>query len=303
VRLLRSIVLWSLILGGCAGEIPTAARPHPPTLQATSTFTSTITPSATSTARPSATPTSICTETSGTLEEITYPGYVSDGEMPVLVYLPPCYQFTTDSYPILYVLHGYPMDEMHWLDLDVVGVAEKGFIEETWNPFLIVMPRIPVSLNIYSDGGSGSYEEEVLLGLIPAVEEKYRVIGTEQYRAIAGVSRGGVWALEIGFRNSDIFNIVAALSPALHVNRPRPAYNPFQLITIEEELPANIFLSAAKDEGGFRSKTEELSQLMDTLGITHTFLLTDGLHEDSTWKGIMVDVLDFITTSWEGASQ
>ena len=245
----------------------------------------------------------MCTESSGFIEETSYPGYVIDGEVPVRVYLPPCYELTTDLYPILYVLHGYPMDETHWSDLGVDEVAEKGFTTRSWEPFLIVMPRIPDSLNIYSDGGLGSYEEELLLGLIPAIEKEYRVIGTEQYRAIAGVSRGGVWALEIGFRNSDIFETVAALSPALHVNNPRPAYDPFKLIAVEEELPENIFLSAAEDEGGFRSKTEELSHLMDNLGITHTYLLTDGLHEDTTWMKIMGDVVGFITASWEKSSQ
>ncbi len=241
----------------------------------------------------------MCTDISGHTEEIAYSGYVVEEDIPVRVYLPPCYGVTEDLYPVLYLLHGYPMDETHWESLGVIEEAEDGVVEGRWEPFLIVMPRIPDPLNTHSDGGPGSYEEELLLGLIPAIENAYRVLGTEYDRAIAGVSRGGVWALEIGFRNVDVFNTVAALSPALHVNNPRPAYNPFNLVRNEERLPDNIFLSAAKDEGGFRSKTEELSRLLDEVDIAHTYLLTEGVHKDATWMAIMEDLVAFIIASWD----
>jgi predicted alpha/beta superfamily hydrolase len=165
------------------------------------------------------------------------------------------------------------------------------------------MPKIPDPLNTKSDGGQGSFEEEMLSGLVPYVEGNYRTIGSKYNHALAGVSRGGVWALEIGFRNSDWFDIVAALSPALHVNQPRPAYDPFNLVRTLEELPGNIFISAAESEGGFRTKTEELSRLMENLGIQHIYLLTPGVHEDATWKAIMQDLVVFISAAWDMSAE
>ena len=233
------------------------------------------------------------------MEEEAYPGVVVEGELPILIYLPPCYDEGSDPYSVLYALHGYPLDENHWNELGIVDVVEEGSVVGSWEPFIIVMPRIPNPLNTRSDGGPGSYEQEVLEGLIPYVEKTYRVIGTKGHRALAGVSRGGVWALEIGFRNSDVFDTVAALSPALHVNNPRPSYDPFILVRSVENLPTNIFLSAAEDEGGFRTKTEELVVLMQELGVPHTYLLSPGLHEDATWMAIMEDLVRFITMSWD----
>jgi enterochelin esterase-like enzyme len=303
VKLRRWFFLWVFIITGCASKTPELLETPALTSIPSPTFTTTPSPSPTEPILPSSTPTPMCTETSGHIEDMTYSGYVTHTDIPVRVYLPPCYKATKELYPILYVLHGYPMDETHWAVLGVVDVAENGFAKGSWGPFLIAMPRIPDPLNTRSDGGPGSYEEELLLGLIPAVENAYRVLGTRQDRAIAGVSRGGVWALEIGFSNADVFSTVVALSPALHVNNPRPAYNPFNLIQTQEQLPENIFLSAAEDEGGFRTKTEELSHLMDQLGITHRYLLTEGVHEDATWRGIMEDVVKFVTNSWEKSSQ
>ena len=300
MKLQRLLVLWLLFGVGCVPETPleTAGKPirTPVSLP---TLNSTSSPTATDTVLPSPSPTPVCAETSGQIKELTYSGYVVEGEIPVRIYLPPCYSRTADLYPSLYVLHGYPLDELHWESLGVIDVAEDGFVKGSWEPFLVVMPRIPDPLNTHSDGGPGSYEEELLLGLIPAIEKTYRVLGTEHDRAIAGVSRGGVWALEIGFRNAHVFNTVAALSPALHVNNPRPAYNPFNLIQNVEELPEYIFLSSAEDEGGFRTKTEELSHRMQALGIAHMYLLTEGIHEDATWIAIMEDLVRFITASWE----
>ncbi len=257
----------------------------------------TRTPSPTSTSF--ITPTPGCEEEVGRLERTSYPGSIASGDISVIVYVPPCYDFSDDDYPVLYVLHGYPLDETHWIDLGVDGVAESGISEGLWGPFLIVLPLIPDPLNTHSDGGPGSYEEEFMKGLVPFIEEGYRTGDTPQQRALAGVSRGGVWALEIGFRNPDYFGIVAALSPALHVNQARPAYDPFQIVRIADVLPEKIFLSAGSDEGGFLIKTEELVQLLQSEGIPHTYLRTTGAHVDSTWQGVMQDLLLFVTESWQ----
>ena len=298
MRSLWIFILCSLLLASCAEPTPeaiiasTPASSHTPrpTIEhlPTSTITATLTPS----------PEPKCEPESGLIEETGYPGVLVEFEVPVRVYLPPCYETSGDRYPVLYLLHGYPMDELHWDDLGVVQVVEEGIASNQWGPFLMVMPKIPDPLNTQSDGGPGSYEEEMLSGLIPFVEGNYRTIGSKRFHALAGVSRGGVWALEIGLRNFDWFDSIAALSPALHVNRARPAYDPFNLIRTSKEFPTNIFLSAAESEGGFRTKTEELSQLMEAFEIQHTYLLTPGVHEDATWKAIMLDFVSFIVSSW-----
>lgn len=293
------VFLYIGLLVGCAKtkpEVIPSLTPQPSPIQ---TQTSEPMPTSTRTIKPSPSPEPECVAVSGHIEESNYPGVVVEGYIPLRMYLPPCYKEEALHYPILYVLHGYPMDEMHWDELGIVQVVEQGIQDGRWEPFLIAMPRIPDPLNTQSDGGPDSYEEEMLAGLVPYVEGNYRTVGSRGYHAIAGVSRGGVWALEIGLRNTDWFDIVVSLSPALHVNRARPAYDPYYLIQTIEDLPKHIFLSAAENEGAFRTKTEELSDLMDTIGIPHTYLLTEGVHEDATWMAIMDEVILFITQAWD----
>jgi enterochelin esterase-like enzyme len=113
---------------------------------------------------------------------------------------------------------------------------------------------------------------------------------------LAGVSRGGVWALEIGFRNTDIIQRVGALSPALNVNYARPEYDPFSLI-LSGDLPGIIFLMSGDTDSAY-AKTLELSDALREGDIEHKHALESGNHESSTWRGILPELLHYLTVDW-----
>jgi enterochelin esterase-like enzyme len=208
-----------------------------------------------------------CEQVAGKIESGSYQGAVSAKEIRVIVYLPPCYGMNDQQYPVVYALHGYPLDEKHWLELGIIETIEEGYRSGKWPHFLVVLPQIPEDLNVRTDGGEGSYEEEFISGLVPYIVERYRVRGGADSTALVGVSRGGVWSLEIGLRNP-------------------------------VSLPDRLFLSAGYDEGGFHVKTVEFILLLDSLDIPHTYLETPGAHEASTWIGIMGDLITFLTGTW-----
>jgi enterochelin esterase-like enzyme len=297
--LICGVIYLSLYISGCAsgpqiigtapGLTPTRTPIKLPTAEPA---TSTPFPTAPVTGTPA------CEQVNGDLEATSYPGKVVAQEVRVLVYLPPCYSISTQAYPVLYLLHGYPLDETHWLDLGIIETVEGGYVEGSWPRFLIVLPQIPSGLNVNSDGGDGSYEQEFIEGLVPFIEAKYRIKQGAENTALAGVSRGGVWSLEIGLHNAPRFGTVAALSPALHVNNPRPAYDPFSLLIEPLNRPERLFLSAGTDEEGFHEKTLEFVELLESLGIPHMYLETPGAHVNSTWAAIMGDLIEFVTAVW-----
>jgi len=179
-------------------------------------------------------------------------------------------------------------------------LADQKIGSDIWPPFLIVMPRLPEPLFTSSDGGPGSYEEEFLEGLMPHIDRVYRTLDSRETRAIAGISRGGVWALEIAFRNPDLIDAVAALSPALHVNYARPPYDPFVIVDEGGQLPGRIFLSAGDQEPSFLVKIEELSEALEERGVTHSFVLGSGGHDAEAWKAVMEQALNFLVMGWDG---
>jgi enterochelin esterase-like enzyme len=241
----------------------------------------------------------VCRDRHGQIETFSYQGVALREEIPVRVYLPPCYASSDREYPTLYLLHGYPYTETHWDDLGIDELVTAGISAGAWPPFLLVMPFQPQPLFTRSDGGPGSYEEEFLGGLIPAVEARYRAIPQADGRGLVGISRGGVWALEISFRHPTALTAVAALSPALNVNFPRPSYDPFLLAAEGEQVPEHVFLAAGRGEPSVLRKTVELRDILETTGAAPIFMEVAGAHEASTWQALMGPMVAFVVHRWE----
>jgi enterochelin esterase-like enzyme len=285
-------ILASLVLMGCQ---PQQFRSHGnPALKATSQPISSVLPRmATSTSLPqaTATPTPVCTEDKGQLVEGSYHGKVYGQEIPYLAYLPPCYSDGNELFPVMYLLHGYPFDQTHWLNLGLVEAYERGLTRGLWPRVIFILPFAPDPLFTRSDGGVGSYEQEFLEGLVPVIEARYRVQQNADQRVLGGVSRGGVWALEIGLRHADQFNHIGAVSPALVYNQPRPRYDPFEIVREERPFPNTLFLSAAENETPFREEIEAFLNALEGQSIDYTFLLHPGTHNDESWRAVIEDIL------------
>jgi enterochelin esterase family protein len=228
---------------------------------------------------------------------VTYPGAVFEGEVPVWVFLPPCYARGDRRYPVLIALHGYPYDESHWADLGLLTAAEAGLAAGELQPMIIVLPRQPEPLYRSTSGGPRSYEEELLEGLLPFVDSTYRTEARPESRTLAGISRGGVWSLEIGLRHPEVFASVAGLSPALSLNAARGGrYDPLVIAQQAEFLPARVYLMAGQEDWA-RASTEELDALLRLRGLALILDVRPGSHADSTWEPVMADVLRFAAPS------
>jgi enterochelin esterase-like enzyme len=191
------------------------------------------------------------------------------------------------------------MDDSHWDELGIDELADEGINQGWWEPFIIVMPFVPDHLYVQTDGGPGSYEEEFVSGLVPFMDRVYRTQPVPEGRALAGVSRGGVWALEIAFRNPDLLSTLAALSPALHVNRARPQYDPYSLVKEVDWPRGAVFLSAGDQERDFRQATEKMGEELAAAGVRYTYVLASGGHQDATWAPLLMDLLRFTTARWD----
>jgi enterochelin esterase-like enzyme len=292
-RILRHglIGLCTLALFACGPEVVPVATDWPGLPEATPTEP----PIATPTIAPTATPD--CRSGTGHVDAITYPSLLLDKPIPVRVYVPPCHDQTAQSFPTLYLLHGYPYDESEWTLLGVETLVEEQVREGAWPPFLVVMPRVPDPLFRSTDGGPYSYEAELTEGLVSFIDLTYHSDPRPERRAIAGISRGGVWSLEIALNNPDAFGGVAAISPALSLNSARREYDPFFIVRRGEPLPSRIYLLAG-DEDWARQATEDLALLLQGLGVPHRLVIYAGGHEDAGWAPELEALIDYLVADW-----
>ncbi len=287
-RGILAVTMLAIVSAGCISVAPDAT---PVSLASPSSAPiPTFTPNEPTEPAPTPEPVVKCDETVGTTQAGVYRGIAVAADVPYNIYLPPCYDGGEQNYPTLYLLHGYPYDQGHWQELGAIGVADDGISSGEWLPFIMVMPLQPDPLFRGSDGGPGSYEMELIEGLIPYIESSYR--SDPSARALAGISRGGVWALEAAFRNPMEFVSVAALSPALAVNSARPPYDPFEIVAAADLFPMNILLLAG-DEDWAAVETERFSKVLGEAGVEHVFQISVGDHSDATWAALLADVFGF----------
>ena len=278
---------------------PTRAptRPPPPTPTRTATPTPTLTPSPTPTPAPTLTPTPACTQTSGRIERRTYFSPTAGDEQAYRVYLPPCYDALDRRYPVLYLLHGWPYDDAHWESLGAGEAADAGIAASALPPFIIVLPAGPERLYVNTSGGERSFEGQVVNDLIPYVDRTYRTQAKREGRAIGGISRGGVWALEIAFMHPALFAAVGAHSPALSVNLAPPPYDPFYLMVEPGVAALRIYLDAG-DADWSRKSTQALHEALERQGIAHEFVVHPGRHENELWADNVAEYLAFYAAGW-----
>ncbi len=302
---------------------PTATFAPTPTHTATPTSTPTPTPTPTSTPTSTPTPTSTFTPTAtpveeaspsatavaestlvppdvelaGRVEQHPYSSQTTGDEQSYRIYLPPGYDESDQRYPVLYLLHGWPYDEAHWDSLGADEVADASISEGTLPPFIIVLPSGVERMYINTCGGAYSFEAQIVNDLIPHVDGTYRTWAEREGRAIGGISRGGVWALEIGFLHPDIFAAVGAHSPALSVNMAPPAYDPFYLLEQPGVAALRLYLDAG-DADWAREKTRALHEALETQAIPHEFVVHSGSHVNGLWAANLSEYLAFYAAGW-----
>jgi enterochelin esterase-like enzyme len=138
------------------------------------------------------------------------------------VYTPPGYESGSQRYPVLYLLHGNGQIEASWTWTGRANVIMDNLLADgKIKPMIVVMPYGHVPREIKPagtapaarpGGDTAAIEKELLTGVKPLVESKYRVSKDRNHRAIGGLSMGAAQSLSIGLHNLDQFAYIAAFS-------------------------------------------------------------------------------------------
>jgi enterochelin esterase-like enzyme len=240
-----------------------------------------------------------CAETTGQVLDGYFTSNAVGRRQHYFIYLPPCYNADSETrYPVVYLLHGIPMDERHWLDEGVVAAADKLFSSGELPPFIMVMPHGDYALYTDTSGGDKSFEDVVVNELIPEIDGHFRTLADAKHRAIGGISRGGVWALEIAFRHPEEFDAVGGHSPALSVNRAASGFDPIDLAKSAPIDKLRIFLDAG-DQDWTRTGAQELSKVLTDRYIPYTFTIGKGVHDYPYWASQIDAYLRFYGAPWK----
>jgi enterochelin esterase-like enzyme len=244
------------------------------------------------------------------------------------VYLPPGYDETDQSFPVLYLLHGAGDDHTGWVQFgQVQHIADKTIAEGKAAHLIIVMPDANTARRGYFNDvrGDFNYEDFFFNELIPHIEKTYRVRTDRRYRAIAGLSMGGGGTVFYALNHPEVFAAAAPLSATtgnweLGQLKSRLAANNSdisqeKLDEFAKKHSINEILANASKEQKDRIKSirwyvscgdddflYEGNSLMHIAfrkaEIPHEYRVKDGGHSWTYWRMELPIVLEFISKSF-----
>ena len=128
------------------------------------------------------------------MDQLTLDSKILKGERKFAVYLPPDYDISTRSYPVLYLLHGHTDDQTGWIQFgEVHRITDNAIKNGKATPMVIIMPDADTGQPGYTNAISGKwdYEDFFFEELMPHVEKRFRIKRNKRFIAIAGLSMGG----------------------------------------------------------------------------------------------------------------
>ncbi|MCR0980900.1 alpha/beta hydrolase [Roseomonas populi] len=241
------------------------------------------------------------------------------------VYLPPDYDSSKRAYPLIYMLHGGESGtDTDWFRFGRLNVLLDRLIGSGRFPAAIVVSpngqRDEANRNntYYMNDADGAFrwEDMFFADFMPQIEERYRVIGGREGRAIAGLSMGGYGALAYSMRHPRTFIGAAALSAAFRtdqqiVTMDQPGYDrrygkawglglqgearlnnlyrDYSVLDMVDRLPPeNVkgtpFYIDCGAEDRFFDGNAILHQKLRDMGVAHSFMIRPGLHNWDYWR-------------------
>jgi predicted alpha/beta superfamily hydrolase len=210
------------------------------------------------------------------------------------VYLPPSYEDTDRTYPVLFAQDGQnlfdddtsyagewrfdeTMEELarEGIEAIVVGIANSGEARMTeYSPFV---------------GGGEGYLDFLVDRVRPLVAGSFRIATEPERTGVIGSSAGGTISLYAIVERPDVFGLAGVLSPALWWLGERM----FEHVA-SRDVRGRIYL----DCGGHERGAADMERMADLLRTTpaelHVVLDPDGAHDEGAWARRLPGALRYL---------
>ncbi len=242
------------------------------------------------------------------------------------IYLPPDYETSERSYPVLYLLHGGGDDQTGWVQFgEILDIADKAIKAGTATAMIVVMPDANTGQRGYFNDikGEWRYEDFFFEELMPFVEKTYRIKSEKRYRAVAGLSMGGGGTFVYALRHPELFSSACPLSASCgplrmedmsrYTSRPgmedvtkeqiETYFKKHSVPEMMKNMPenqkkqVNWFIDCGDDD--FLYEGNALVHIeMRKNEIPHEFRVRDGAHNWTYWRESLPVVLSFISDTF-----
>jgi enterochelin esterase-like enzyme len=231
----------------------------------------------------------------GEIHHHFYHSKVAGDDRDYFVYTPAGYDpAAKNSYPVLYLLHGYSDDASGWTAVGHANVILDNMIAQgKAKPMIVVMPLGYGTMEFVRSGWNAwdhtelrdrnfaKFREALVTEVMPRVEGEYRIIKDPNARAIAGLSMGGSESLLTGLNNLDKFSWVGAFSSG---GIPEDFQKDFPALDAKANQQLHLLWIACGTEDHLITVNRNLRQWLKSKGVKATEIETSGSHTWMVWR-------------------
>ncbi|HLF62781.1 MAG TPA: alpha/beta hydrolase-fold protein [Saprospiraceae bacterium] len=224
----------------------------------------------------------------------------------IWIYLPPAYETSQDSFPVLYMHDGQNLFD------DSTSFAGEWGVDESLNEMYDESGFAMIVVGIENDGahrideyspwinpqyGGGEGEEYIdflVENLKPYVDSTYRTISDPALTGLMGSSMGGLISHYGGIAEPDVFGRIGVFSPSFGLFDSCYAY------TSEQEVDADskFYFLAGGLEGNVVAWTQQMEATMLSAGANPEFIEVvidpQGMHNEVFWRGGFREAVEWL---------
>ena len=262
-------------------------------------------------------------QTGKVYDNLSMPSKILKMDRKFAVYLPPDYETSQRSYPVLYLLHGAGDDQTGWVQFgEVLTIADAAILSGNATAMVIVMPDANTGKRGYVNDVKGEwrYEDFFFQEFMPYIESTYRIKGEKRYRAVAGLSMGGEGTFIYALHHPELFSAACPLSAATGPasiedlknyrlwqgvegisDADKEAYfKKYSVLNLIENMPddqkkaVRWYIDCGDDD--FLYEGNSLVHIaMRKKEIPHEYRTRDGSHSWVYWRAALPEVLSFVS--------
>ena len=249
------------------------------------------------------------------------------------VLLPENYNTSSDSFPVVYLLHGFGDNHTAWFKYGLIKYYSDKYASEN-GPMIFVMPQGFNSYYVNRYNGNVAYMDFFTTELLPAIDSIYRTRKDKSQRAVMGFSMGGYGALILPVMNPDLFSVSVPLSMSFRTDEQYLAepdwvfdsqwapifggmgatgsarltdyfkqFSPFYFFAGGDASGFNelkILIDCGDDEETLSVTNNALHCLMREKGVKHEYRVRDGAHSWDYWHNSIGEALRFMSYAFRG---
>lgn len=238
---------------------------------------------------------------------------VVNAESEYYVYTPPGFDAgSKQTYPVLYLLHGYSDDASAWTAMAKANVIADNLIAAgKAKPMIIVMPTGYGSMDMITHGWAAWREpalvqlnfsrfgESLYKEVMPRVKTEYPLAGDRERHAVAGLSMGGAESLLVGLNHVDDFAYVAGFSAGGLGDRNFemlfPGVTEGSGAAVNKRL--KLLWISCGSEDGLLAPNQKLIEWLKARKVEPKVVVTPGMHVWPVWRDNLSNLLPLLFQS------